>query len=94
MTPACRTGADHLAAVIVAAGERVRGLARRKATGWLLTAPQDAMRIARDPCSRRCWTRTAASAGAATTLAAAAGERGSTSADRQNPAGTAQRRDQ
>jgi hypothetical protein len=44
------TGADRLAAVIVAAGERLPRLGCvEEAAGWLLTAPEDAMRIARDP---------------------------------------------
>jgi hypothetical protein len=44
------TGADRLAAVIVAAGERLPGPGCVDAVAdWLLTAPADAMRIARDP---------------------------------------------
>ncbi len=43
------TGADRLAAVVVAAGERLTTSGRSKeAADWLLTAPEEAMRIARD----------------------------------------------
>ena len=44
------TGTDRLAAAIVAAGERLTTSERfEEATDWLLTAPEEAMRIARDP---------------------------------------------
>ncbi|MGH3844001.1 MAG: hypothetical protein ACRDS0_21530, partial [Pseudonocardiaceae bacterium] len=44
------SSADRLAAVVVAAGERVTAPGCLEQTAdWLLTAPEDAMRIARDP---------------------------------------------
>ncbi len=43
------TGADRLAAVVVAAGERLTTARHHEmAAGWLLTAPEEAIRIARD----------------------------------------------
>jgi hypothetical protein len=44
------TSADRLAAVVVAAGERLTAPERvDRAADWLLSAPKDAVRIARDP---------------------------------------------
>jgi GTPase-associated protein 1, N-terminal domain type 2/GTPase-associated protein 1, middle domain len=44
------TGTDRLAAAVVAAGERLTTPERlEESAGWLLTAPEEAMRIARDP---------------------------------------------
>jgi GTPase-associated protein 1, N-terminal domain type 2/GTPase-associated protein 1, middle domain len=44
------TGTDRLAAAVVAAGERLTTSERlEEAADWLLTAPEEAMRIARDP---------------------------------------------
>jgi hypothetical protein len=74
------TGADRLAAVIVAAGERLPGPGCvDKAADWLLTAPQDAMRIARDPVLAAVLDAPGR-APVLRTLAAAAGGRGWTSA--------------
>ncbi|MFN2478482.1 MAG: hypothetical protein ABR615_04840 [Pseudonocardiaceae bacterium] len=70
------TDADRLVAVVVAAGERLTGQSQaQQAADWLLTAPAEAMRIARDSVLAAV-LEAAPAASVLRTLAAAAGSRG------------------
>lgn len=69
------TSTDRLAAAVVATGERLSAAGQLEAADWLLTAPEDAMRIARDAVLEAV-LNTAPPAPVLRTLAAAAGSCG------------------
>ncbi|MGH3972625.1 MAG: GTPase-associated protein 1-related protein, partial [Pseudonocardiaceae bacterium] len=69
------TGADRSVAVVVAAGERLTAGRSTEAAGWLLTASDEAMRIARDAVVEAV-LEAAPPATVLRTLAAVAGSRG------------------